>query len=112
MSEAEPKVVVYAATAVILIGIATWGFLVRANLLRRVITLNMLGAGIFLVLVAIARRVPGEAPDPVPHAMVLTGIVVAVSASAFALVLLRRIYDATGRLTLPDADSAVEPDHL
>lgn len=104
MRGAEPSVVVYAFTAVVLAGIAIWGFFVRADLLRRVIALNVLGAGVFLLLVALARRVPGEAPDPVPHAMVLTGIVVAVSASAFALVLLRRIYDATGRLILPDDD--------
>jgi multicomponent Na+:H+ antiporter subunit C len=111
MSEAEPKVLVYAITAVILVGIAIWGFIVRADLVRRVIALNILGAGVFLLLVAIARRVPGEPPDPVPHAMVLTGIVVAVSASAFALVLLRRIYDATGKISLPDDDPSDEPDH-
>jgi multicomponent Na+:H+ antiporter subunit C len=109
MSGAEPNVIVYAFTAVALAGIAIWGFIVRADLLRRVIALNVLGAGVFLLLVAIARRVPGEAPDPVPHAMALTGIVVAVSASAFALVLLRRIYDTTGRLILPDDDPEDNP---
>ena len=110
MSDAQPSVLVYGITAVVLAGIAIWGFFVRADLLRRVIALNVLGAGIFLLLVAVARRVAGEAPDPVPHAMVLTGIVVAVSASAFALVLLRRIYDATGRLILPDDDPGAEDD--
>jgi multicomponent Na+:H+ antiporter subunit C len=111
MSDAQPSVLVYGITAVVLAGIAIWGFFVRADLLRRVIALNVLGAGIFLLLVAVARRVPGEAPDPVPHAMVLTGIVVAVSATAFALVLLRRIYDATGRLILPDDDPSADDDH-
>lgn len=104
MSGAEPSVIVYALAAVVLVGIAVWSFIVRADLLRRVIAFNVLGAGVFLLLVAIAKRVPDAAPDPVPHAMVLTGIVVAVSASAFALVLLRRIYDVTGRLVLPDDD--------
>ena len=108
MSDAQPSVLVYGITAVVLAGIAIWGFFVRADLLRRVIALNVLGTGIFLLLVAVARRVPGEAPDPVPHAMVLTGIVVTVSASAFALVLLRRIYDATGRISLPDDDSGAD----
>lgn len=109
MSGAEPGAVVYALAAVGLVAIAIWGFIVRADLLRRIIALNVLGAGVFLVFVAIARRAPGEPPDPVPHAMVLTGIVVAVSASAFALVLVRRIYDATGRLILPDDDPGDEP---
>ena len=45
----------------------------------------MLGNGIFLLLIAMAARAPGE-PDPVPHAMVLTAIVVAVSATAVMLV--------------------------
>jgi multicomponent Na+:H+ antiporter subunit C len=108
MSDAQPSVLVYGITAVVLVGIAIWGFFVRADLLRRVIALNVLGAGIFLLLVAVARRVPSEAPDPVPHAMVLTGIVVAVSASAFALVLLRRIYDTTGRLILPDDEPGAD----
>ena len=109
MSGAEPGVVVYALTAVILAGIAIWSVIVRADLLRRVLALNVFGAGVFLLLVAIARRVPGAAPDPVPHAMALTGIVVAVSASAFALVLLRRIYDTTGKPILPDDEPGDDP---
>ena len=49
---------------------------------RRILALNVMGVGVFKVLVATAYGAP---PDPVPHAMVLTGIVVAVSATAFAL---------------------------
>ena len=36
-------------------------------------------------------------PDPVPHAMLLTGIVVAISASAFAIRLARSYHSASGR---------------
>jgi multicomponent Na+:H+ antiporter subunit C len=54
--------------------------------LRRIIAVNVMGSGVFLVLVAIAARGEGP-PDPVPHAMVLTGIVVAVCATAVALAL-------------------------
>ena len=45
--------------------------------------------GVFMMLVALASRTTGIAtrPDPVPHAMVLTGIVVAVSATALGLAL-------------------------
>ena len=50
-----------------------------------------MSSGVFLVLVALARRVPGPEPDPVPHAMVITGIVVAISATAMAVVLARRL---------------------
>jgi len=38
--------------------------------------------------------------DPLPHAMVLTGIVVAVSATALAFALLRRYYRETGSTQL------------
>jgi multicomponent Na+:H+ antiporter subunit C len=57
--------------------------------------------GVFLLLVALAGR-GGEQPDPVPHAMVITGIVVAVSATALALVLMLRVTAETGTAELPD----------
>jgi multicomponent Na+:H+ antiporter subunit C len=38
----------------------------------------------------------GGAVDPVPQAMVITGIVVAISATALALALVLRIANATG----------------
>lgn len=50
-----------------------------------------MGGGVFHVLVAVAYRGLDTAPDPVPQALVLTGIVVAVSATAFALALGQRL---------------------
>jgi multicomponent Na+:H+ antiporter subunit C len=55
----------------------------------------VLANGIFLLFGALARRPvadPAVPVDPVPHAMVLTGIVVAVSVTAFALSLARRVH--------------------
>ena len=46
---------------------------------------------------------PQGAPDRVPHAMVITGIVVAVAATA--LVLMLRVRLATGRSVLPDGQA-------
>jgi multicomponent Na+:H+ antiporter subunit C len=65
--------------------------LLHACLLHRVIAINVTGAGVFMVLIAVAYRGAGMPPDPVPHALVLTGIVVAVSATALALALARRL---------------------
>lgn len=59
--------------------------------LRRVLALNVAGAGLFLMLIAAAYRGAEMAPDPVPHALALTGIVVAVSATALALALGKRL---------------------
>ena len=60
-------------------------------LLRRVLAINVAGAGLFLLLIAVAYRGTRLLPDPVPQALVLTGIVVAFSATALALALGRRL---------------------
>jgi multicomponent Na+:H+ antiporter subunit C len=91
---------VYAFGAVALFCIGLYGVIVRRHLVRKIIALNIMGSGVFMLLVAYSRRVPDIAPDPVPHAMVLTGIVVAFGASTFALALAVRIHRATGRATL------------
>lgn len=61
----------------------------------RLVALNIAGAGVFLFLVAAAGR-DGE-PEPVSHALVLTGIVVAVSLTGVGLGLLARLVEAGGR---------------
>ena len=48
---------------------------------------------LFLLLIAVAYRGLDQAPDPLPHALVLTGIVVAFSATALALALGRRLQE-------------------
>jgi multicomponent Na+:H+ antiporter subunit C len=49
---------------------------------------------VFMLFVAIAYRGPEQPPDALPHALVLTGIVVAVSATALALALGRRLRES------------------
>jgi multicomponent Na+:H+ antiporter subunit C len=71
----------------VLVALGLRGVYREAESLRRIISINVIGNGVFLILVALAARgVEGE-PDPVPHAMVLTGIVVAVCSTALALTL-------------------------
>lgn len=72
------------------------------HLLRKILAINVMASGVFLVLVALARRTAAGAPDAVPHAMVITGIVVAVSATALALILMLKLSRETGRATLTD----------
>lgn len=97
----------YALTGAALFAIGLYGLITRPHLLHKVLALNISSGGVFLVLVGIARRVPGPVPDPLPHAMVLTGIVVTVSSTAFALALAKSIYTETGVAAL-DADDIVE----
>ena len=90
----------YALTGAILFSLGLYGLIVLAHLLRKILAFNIMGSGTFLVLVGLAQR--SDQVDPVPHALVLTGIVVAVSATAFALVLMRQLYATSGRCALPD----------
>jgi multicomponent Na+:H+ antiporter subunit C len=53
--------------------------------------LNVSGAGVFLVFVSLAYQGDSLPVDPIPHALVLTGLVVAISATALALALNRRL---------------------
>lgn len=90
----------FAGAALFAMGVA--GVLLIDHLLRRILAFNLMGSGAFLVLVGLAQR--SGAADPVPQAMVLTGIVVAVAATALALGLVRRLHGLTGKPELPVAD--------
>ena len=95
----------YALVGAGLVGLGLHSLVLTPNILRKIIALNIMGNGVFLVLVSTSKRMPDAAnsmPDPVPQAMVLTGVVVAVSATALALALLRRYYEATGNIVLPE----------
>ncbi len=83
--------ILYGLTGVGLFALGLRGTLLHRALLGRVLAINVCGAGVFLVFVALAYRGQELIPDPVPHALVLTGIVVAVSATALALALGRRL---------------------
>ena len=94
---------VYATTGVVLMGLGLYALIARRHLIRRLMAINIMGSGVFVVFVAMAARGPGQT-DPVPQAMVLTGIVVAVSATAVGLVLIQRIFATTGRTGLSTGD--------
>ena len=93
-----------------LFGIGLLGVLSCRHLVRRVMALNLMSTSIFLIMIALATRTPEAQPDAVPHAMVLTGIVVSLSASALALSLIRRLYLETGMTELPDASALESPE--
>ena len=92
----------YARVGVGLFTLGLYALIVHAHLLRKILAINVMGSGVFLVLVALGGRSPGASPDPVPHAMVITGIVVAVSATALALALMLRVQAKTGQPRLPE----------
>ena len=92
----------YALTGAALVGIGFYGLLAARHLLRRVIGFNLIGSGLFVFFGAAGAR--GAVTDPVPQALIITGIVVALSASALAVGLIAALARATGRATLPGED--------
>lgn len=94
---------IFAVTGSMLFAMGGAGVLLIRHLLRRILAFNVMGSGAFLIFVGLAQR--GGTPDPVPQAMVLTGIVVTVAATALALALLRRLHALNGRTELsPNKD--------
>jgi multicomponent Na+:H+ antiporter subunit C len=90
----------YALSGVALLGVGLLGVFAHRSLVRRAIALNFAASGVFLVLVALARR--SEPADPVPHALVLTGLVVGVSSTALLLALAARLHRETGSDRIPE----------
>lgn len=93
----------YAAAGIALVAIGLMGVLAHRGLVRRTLSLNFASSGVFLIFIALARRT--DPPDPVPHALVLTGIVVSVSATALLLALAVRLHGESGTDAPPEEDA-------
>jgi multicomponent Na+:H+ antiporter subunit C len=89
-----------------LVGLGLYGLIMSPEPLRKILAFNVMGSGVFLAFGIVARNgaTAGLPSDPVPQAMVITGIVVAFAASALAVALVLRLFDETGRASLsPEA---------
>jgi multicomponent Na+:H+ antiporter subunit C len=97
---------IFALAGIGLFVLALHAVIVYPHLLRKIMAVNVMGSGVFLMIGALARRASGDVPDPVPHALVITGIVVSVAATALAITLMLRVHAVTGRSTLapPERD--------
>jgi multicomponent Na+:H+ antiporter subunit C len=102
-------VVFFSLVAIALFCIALHSLILSRHLLRKLLALNIMGSAIFLLFTAMARRTPGAHPDPVPHAMVLTGIVVTMAATGLAVVLVRKLYATEHRACLPEDAPETRP---
>ncbi|WP_218109925.1 NADH-quinone oxidoreductase subunit K [Oligoflexus tunisiensis] len=96
----------HAITGAMLIGMAVYSMAIHVHILRKILAWNILGSGVFLIMGAFGKRnAVGAVADPLPQAVVITGIVVSVSATALALTIAHRLYVLT-------RDSTLEPDHM
>jgi multicomponent Na+:H+ antiporter subunit C len=105
--------VVFGLVAAALVGVGLYGLIVNPQPLRKLLAFNVIGSGVFLLFGAVARRgaAIGMGGDPVPQALLITGIVVAFSATALAVTVLLRLYDESGSATLSsDAPPAAHTD--
>ena len=81
----------YGLLGIVLAALGLQAAILQQDAIRRILAINVLGVGVFLVFIATAYQGSDAPPDAVPHALVLTGIVVAVAATALALALQRRL---------------------
>jgi len=87
---------IYSLTSGILFVIGMGGVFLSRHFIKKIIATIIMGSGVFLAFVSFAERDALSFADPVPQALVITGIVVAVASAAFAVALARRIYQLTG----------------
>ena len=101
----------YFIAAVVLFGIGFLTLFLHPDLIKKIIGMNLMDTAVFLFLASMGYVEGGAAPiitpgaeqtyiNPVPGGLVLTGIVVAVSTSAFALALTQRLYRKYGTTNL------------
>ena len=103
------------ATLLLLVGVH--GMLVQRNLVRKLMAMNIMQVAVIVFFVSLAVRAGGTPPiesertpagtevayaNPLPHALMLTAIVVSVSTTGVALALLIRIHRRFD--TLDEAD--------
>ena len=102
----------YGLCGAVLVGLGLFGLIVHPQPLRKILAFNLIGGGVFLLFGVVARRgaAAGLAGDPVPQALVITGVVVAFSATALAVALLLRLFESTGSASLRDSMASAGTD--
>ena len=95
--------------------IGLYGILGKRNLVKKLIGINIMQAAVILFFIIFAFKRGASVPirldslganadqymNPLPHALMLTAIVVSVATTGLALTLLRRIYQQTRSLDEP-----------
>ena len=105
----------YEAVALVLFGIGFTTLLINRNLVKKVIGLNISSIAVYLFLAAKGYVAGRAAPiivdgildanvyvNPIPAGLILTGIVISVSVTAFSLALIVSLYKRYATLNLDD----------
>ena len=107
MSVLVPGQLQYALAALLLLT-GLYGMLAKTNLARKLMAMNVMQVAVIVFFIALAVRSGGSPPieiehvatqmeepayaNPLPHALMLTAIVVSVSTTGVALALLVRVH--------------------
>ncbi len=108
---------IFGVCGAVLVGLGLYGVIVSPQPLRKILAFNVLGSGVFVLFGVVARRgaAVGFGGDPVPQALVITGLVVAFAATAVTVALLLRLHAVAGSASLltsvqaPDAVPRDDP---
>ena len=111
----------FAITSVILFVTGFVNMMLHPNLVKKIVAFNIMDSAAFLMLASrgmIAGRTaailtdgganPALYVNPIPAGLVLTGIVVSVSVSAFSLALVQRIYGTYGTVDMREILEAMK----
>ena len=111
----------FAIASVILFVTGFVNMMVHPNLIKKIVSFNIMDSAAFLMLASrgmIAGRTAAILTDggadttlyvnPIPAGLVLTGIVVSVSVSAFSLALVQRIYGTYGTVDMREILEAMK----
>ena len=104
----------YAAIVLIMLGL--YGLLTQRNIIKIIISLNIMEIGLNLFIVSVGYVEGGIAPiltsvnnsssllfvDPLPQALVLTAIVIGVGTTALGLALAKNIYQKYGTFEIDE----------
>jgi multicomponent Na+:H+ antiporter subunit C len=93
----------------VLFSVGLYMVIAKSNLLKKLLGLNVMETAVFAIIVTAGMVDGGDPPvvaagttspyaSPLAHAMVITGIVVALSITAVALVLIRQVHAHYGTI--------------
>ncbi len=94
--------------AILLMMIGLYIVIAQGNLIKKIIGLTLFQTSVFIFYISMGKIAGGSAPilaqgiteysNPLPHALILTAIVVGISTTALALSLVVRIKEAYGSI--------------
>lgn len=106
----------YAAVVLIMLGL--YGILTQRNVIKIILSLNIMEIGLNLFIISVGYVTDGIAPimttnhntnsliyvDPLPQALVLTAIVIGVGTTALGLAIAKNIYSKYGTFELDEME--------